>query len=67
MHKSDFLWLTFHQMHHSAERLDTYGTFNNPKTFEHETGFFRGASSKIFEMLTFKDVNKLKDQSEIKI
>ena len=147
MHKSDFLWRTFHQMHHSAERLDTYGTFyfsildmigwtflgsicfallmgfspqaitvmllvttffnifqhsniktprwlgyivqrpeshtvhhakgihkynysdlplidilfgtfKNPKTFEHETGFYQGASSKIWKMLTFKDVNK---------
>ncbi len=27
MHSSDFLWRTFHQMHHSAERLDTYGAF----------------------------------------
>lgn len=27
LHKSDFLWRTFHQMHHSAERLDTYGAF----------------------------------------
>ena len=27
MHGSDFLWRTFHQMHHSAERLDTYGAF----------------------------------------
>lgn len=27
MHASDFLWFTFHQMHHSAERLDTYGAF----------------------------------------
>ncbi|MHB0971777.1 MAG: sterol desaturase family protein [Thermoanaerobaculia bacterium] len=27
MHTSDFLWHTFHQMHHSAERLDTYGAF----------------------------------------
>jgi len=25
MHASDFLWHTFHQMHHSAERLDMYG------------------------------------------
>jgi sterol desaturase/sphingolipid hydroxylase (fatty acid hydroxylase superfamily) len=25
MHASDFLWHTFHQMHHSAERLDIYG------------------------------------------
>ena len=27
MHSSPFLWKTFHQMHHSAERLDTYGAF----------------------------------------
>lgn len=27
MHRSDFLWRAFHQMHHSAERLDTYGAF----------------------------------------
>lgn len=27
MHKSDKLWRVFHQMHHSAERLDTYGAF----------------------------------------
>ncbi|MGX1929373.1 sterol desaturase family protein [Flagellimonas sp. 2504JD4-2] len=27
LHNSDFLWRTFHQMHHSAERLDTYGAF----------------------------------------
>ena len=26
LHKSDFLWRTFHQMHHSAERLDVYGS-----------------------------------------
>lgn len=27
MHASDFLWRTVHQMHHSAERLDTYSAF----------------------------------------
>ncbi len=27
MHRSDRLWRTFHQMHHSAERLDSYGAF----------------------------------------
>lgn len=27
MHASDGLWRTFHQMHHSAERLDTFGAF----------------------------------------
>lgn len=147
MHKSDFLWRTFHQMHHSAERIDTYGafyfslfdmigftflgsiclalligvtpqavtimllgtmflgifqhtniktpqwlgyiiqrpeshtvhhakgihkhnysdlpifdilfgSFENPKNYEHETGFYDGASSKIIDMLTFKDINK---------
>ncbi len=31
MHKSDFLWRTFHQLHHSAERLDTFGAlFHSP-------------------------------------
>ncbi len=27
MHKSNSLWKVFHQMHHSAERLDTYGAY----------------------------------------
>ncbi|WGK65891.1 sterol desaturase family protein [Croceiramulus getboli] len=27
MHNSDFLWRAIHQMHHSAERLDSYGAF----------------------------------------
>jgi len=27
MHASDFLWRAFHQMHHSAERLDAFGAF----------------------------------------
>jgi sterol desaturase/sphingolipid hydroxylase (fatty acid hydroxylase superfamily) len=27
MHQTDFLFRTFHQMHHSAERVDTYGAF----------------------------------------
>ncbi|MEQ8703926.1 MAG: sterol desaturase family protein [Phaeodactylibacter sp.] len=27
VHRFDLLWRTFHQMHHSAERLDTYGAF----------------------------------------
>jgi sterol desaturase/sphingolipid hydroxylase (fatty acid hydroxylase superfamily) len=146
MHKSNFLWKTFHQMHHSAERLDTYGafffspldmmgwtvlssicfslvialtpqaitfvilftnfltifqhaniktpqwlgylvqrpeshthhhakgiheknysdlpifdimfgTFYNPATFEHETGFYHGASERVGDMLLFKDVS----------
>ena len=27
MHTSSFLWRVFHQMHHSAERIDTFGAF----------------------------------------
>ncbi|MGE0031409.1 MAG: sterol desaturase family protein [Steroidobacteraceae bacterium] len=27
MHSNDRLWRAFHQMHHSAERLDTFGAF----------------------------------------
>jgi sterol desaturase/sphingolipid hydroxylase (fatty acid hydroxylase superfamily) len=27
MHRSNWLWRSFHQMHHSAERLDSYGAF----------------------------------------
>jgi sterol desaturase/sphingolipid hydroxylase (fatty acid hydroxylase superfamily) len=27
MHRNNSLWRVFHQMHHSAERLDTYGAF----------------------------------------
>jgi sterol desaturase/sphingolipid hydroxylase (fatty acid hydroxylase superfamily) len=27
MHRSNVLWRGFHQMHHSAERLDTFGAF----------------------------------------
>jgi sterol desaturase/sphingolipid hydroxylase (fatty acid hydroxylase superfamily) len=27
MHSSNALWRAFHQMHHSAERLDTFGAF----------------------------------------
>ncbi len=147
LHKSNFLWRTFHQMHHSAERLDIpgafyfspldmigwtalgslcfalivglsaqaitatilittflgifqhaniktphwlgyivqrpeshtihhaknihafnysdlpvfdmiFGTYRNPKSYEHETGFYQGASSKVLQMLMFKDVTK---------
>lgn len=27
MHSNKFLWRVFHQMHHSAERMDSYGAF----------------------------------------
>ena len=147
MHKSDVLWKVFHQMHHSAERIDIpgsyffspfdmlgwvllgsiclallvglspqavtitilvttflglfqhaniktpqwlgyivqrpeshsvhhakevhaynysdlpifdiiFGTFKNPKSFESEAGFYNGASSKMWQMLLFKDVSR---------
>jgi sterol desaturase/sphingolipid hydroxylase (fatty acid hydroxylase superfamily) len=147
MHKSNILWRVFHQMHHSAERVDVYGafffspmdmigftfltslamiwvggftaqatiyaiygatflaviqhtniktpqwmgyvfqrpeshslhhakgvhafnysdlplfdiiigSFRNPREFSKETGFYDGASSRIFEMILFKDINK---------
>jgi len=147
MHTSNVLWRVFHQMHHSAERLDTYGafyfspfdmvgwtalgtlcfsvimgldaqattvillvtnffsifqhanirtpqwlgyfiqrpeshthhhaqhihqhnysdlplfdilfgTFHNPKTYEHDTGFYPGASAKVVDMLLFRDVSR---------
>lgn len=146
MHSSDFLWKTFHQMHHSAERMDTFGayffspldmigftlvgsicfalliglspaaitavllittffaifqhanirtpqwigylvqrpeshavhhakgihrhnysdlalidllfgTFYNPRKYEHESGFYPGASERIVDMLVFRDVS----------
>ncbi len=147
MHNSKWLWKVFHQMHHSAERLDTYGafyfspfdmvgwtalgtvcfsiitgltpqaititllvtnflgifqhaniktpvwlgyiiqrpeshtvhhargihaynysdlplfdiifgTFRNPPKYEHETGFYNGASARIGDMLLFREVDK---------
>jgi sterol desaturase/sphingolipid hydroxylase (fatty acid hydroxylase superfamily) len=153
LHNSDFLWKTFHQMHHSAERLDTYGafffspldmigwtvlssicfsfiiglnpqaitatllitnflsifqhanistprwigyivqrpeshtvhharnihgsnysdlplfdilfgTFKNPKSYVHKTGFYDGASGRMKDMLMFKDVSKPKEIKE---
>ncbi len=33
-----------------------FGTFNNPKEFKQEAGFYQGASRKIPQMLMFKDV-----------
>ena len=35
-----------------------FGTFYNPETYEHETGFYPGASSRVADMLLFKDINK---------
>ena len=38
-----------------------FGTWKNPKDFESENGFYMGASSKIADMLLFKDVNERRD------
>ena len=35
-----------------------FGTFRNPKDFQEETGFYDGASRRVWEMLRFKDVSK---------
>jgi len=35
-----------------------FGTFKNPKEYAEETGFYPGASSRIGDMLLFKDVSK---------
>lgn len=35
-----------------------FGTFKNPKGYEHETGFYHGASTKVKEMLFFKDITR---------
>jgi hypothetical protein len=31
--------------------------FHNPKEFASETGFYNGASTRIVEMMRFKDIN----------
>ncbi len=35
-----------------------FGTFRNPENYDHETGFYHGASTKIKDMLMFRDVSK---------
>ena len=37
-----------------------FGTFENPKGYEHEAGFWEGASARIVDMLLFRDVSKLR-------
>lgn len=34
-----------------------FGTFKNPKNYENETGFYHGASSRIGDMLLFKNIS----------
>jgi sterol desaturase/sphingolipid hydroxylase (fatty acid hydroxylase superfamily) len=36
-----------------------FGTFENPKGYDHEAGFYDGASARIVDMLLFRDVSKL--------
>lgn len=38
-----------------------FGTFRNPAGYEMQTGFYDGASSRILEMLAFRDVSKPKE------
>jgi sterol desaturase/sphingolipid hydroxylase (fatty acid hydroxylase superfamily) len=35
-----------------------FGTFKNPKGYENEAGFYEGASSRIADMLLFRDVSE---------
>lgn len=35
-----------------------FGTFKNPKKFEHETGYYEGASKRIVDMLLFRNVDQ---------
>jgi sterol desaturase/sphingolipid hydroxylase (fatty acid hydroxylase superfamily) len=155
MHKNNVLWRVFHQMHHSAERVDTYsaflfspmdmigytvlgslllvlvagfspqastiillantflamfqhanintpvwlgyvvqrpeahavhhargihaynysdiaiydivfGTWKNPEGFEHENGFYHGASSRLSDMLLFRDVTEPAQKEQVR-
>lgn len=38
-----------------------FGTFKNPRTFQKETGFYSGASNRIWEMIRCKDVTRKKN------
>jgi sterol desaturase/sphingolipid hydroxylase (fatty acid hydroxylase superfamily) len=40
-----------------------FGTWRNPKGFEHENGFYPGASSRIGDMLLFRDVAEPRDST----
>ncbi|MCK5701708.1 MAG: hypothetical protein KAI29_11165, partial [Cyclobacteriaceae bacterium] len=39
-----------------------FGTFKNPKNYEHETGFYTGASKRILDMIMFKNVEQPVDE-----
>lgn len=34
-----------------------FGTFRNPKAYEHESGFYHGASARVIDMLKFRDIS----------
>jgi hypothetical protein len=36
-----------------------FGTFRNPAGYEHSTGFWDGASSRVVDMLLLRDVSKM--------
>ena len=40
-----------------------FGTLRNPHAFEHETGFYDGASSRVLDMMAFQDVSEPKTVS----
>ncbi|MCX2680188.1 sterol desaturase family protein [Galbibacter sp. EGI 63066] len=40
-----------------------FGTFKNPKDFEYENGFYHGASSKVVDMLLFRDISEENSES----
>jgi len=44
-----------------------FGTFKNPVDFEHESGFYHGASARLWDMLGFKDVNRQKEVENPKV
>ena len=40
-----------------------FGTFRNPKEFDHVTGFYEGASARVVDMLLARDVTKENQQN----
>jgi sterol desaturase/sphingolipid hydroxylase (fatty acid hydroxylase superfamily) len=52
MHRSNYSDLPFVDI--------VFGTFENPKGYEHETGLYPGASSRLWDLLTLRDVSAAK-------
>ena len=40
-----------------------FGTFNNPRNYENETGFYDGASKRVVDMLLFRNVDQPNQQT----